>query len=126
MNGIEKLYEDMLDHQHRDVESAWEDAKLSVLAETRMKIIVNCYCGVIADTLTDLSLKCFVPTPRLHRIFCEELLLKCMEIDRPDNLWDRLSAILTDGDEDEEEEEEEEEDEITAIINKVLKELHNR
>lgn len=123
MNGIEKFYEDMLDHQRRDIKSAWEDSKLSASAETIMKAIVDYYCGDIADLLTKLSLACFVPTPRLHRIFCEELLLKCMEIDRPDNLWDRLSAIFADEDE---EEEEEEEDEITAIINKVLKELHNR
>lgn len=122
MNGIEKIYEDMLDHQRRDIKSAWEDAKLSAEAEKIMKTIVDCYCGDIADSLTDLSLKCFVPTPRLHRIFCEELLLKCMENDHPNNLWDRLSATLAD----EDEEEEEEEDEITAIINKVLKELHNR
>lgn len=121
MNGIEKIYEDMLDHQHRDIKSAWEDAKLSASAETIMKTIVDCYCGDIADSLTDLSLKCFVPTPRLHRIFCEELLLKCMENDHPNNLWDRLSATLAD-----EDEEEEEEDEIATIINKVLKELHNR
>lgn len=122
MNVGEKLYEDMLDHQRRDIKSAWKDAKLPADAEEIMKSIVDCYCGDIADSLTDLSLKCFVPTPRLHRIFCEELLLKCMEIDRPDNLWDRLSAIFAD----EDEEEDEEEDEITAIINKVLEELHNR
>ena len=47
-----------------------------------------------------------------------------MEIDHPNNMLDRVSAILAEKDEDEEEEEEE--DEITAIINKVLKELHNR
>lgn len=122
MNVREKLYEDMLDHQRRDIKSAWEDAKLPADAEEIMKSIVDCYCGDIANLLTKLSLACFVPTPRLHRIFCEELLLKCMEIDRPDNLWDRLSAIFAG----EDEEEEEEEDEITAIINKVLKELHNR
>ena len=122
MNFREKLYEDMLDRQHRDVKSAWEDAKLPADAEEIMKSIVDCYCGDIANLLTKLSLACFVPTPRLHRIFCEELLLKCMEIDRPDSLWDRLSAIFAG----EDEEEEEEEDEITAIINKVLKELHNR
>lgn len=124
MNTREKLYEDMLDHQRRDIKSAWEDAKLPADAEEIMKSIVDRYCGDIANLLTKLSLACFVPTPRLHRIFCEELLLKCMEIDRPDNLWDRLLATLTDGDEDEEEDEEE--DDITAIINKVLKELHNR
>lgn len=124
MNFREKLYEDMLDRQHGDIKSAWEDAKLPAEAEKIMKVIVDCYCGSLAGFLTELSLMCFVPTPRLHRIFCEELLLKCMEIDRPDNLWDRLSAIFAD--EDEEEEEEEEEDEITSIINKVLKELHNR
>ena len=123
MNVREKLYEDMLDHQRRDIKSAWEDAKLSAEAEKIMKTIVDCYCGSLAGFLTELSLMCFVPTPRLHRIFCEELLLKCMEIDRPDNLWDRLSAIFADEDE---EEEEEEEDEITAIINKVLEKLHNR
>lgn len=122
MNGIEKLYEDMLDHQHRDIKSAWEDAILPAEAEKIMKNIVDCYCGDIADMLTELSLKCFVTTPKLHRIFCEELLLKCMEYDHPNRLSDRLSAILAD----EDEEEEEEEDEITAIINKVLKELHNR
>lgn len=123
MNDIDKHFEDLLNNQRRDIKSAWEDAKLPADAEEIMKSIVDCYCGDIANLLTKLSLACFVPTPRLHRIFCEELLLKCMEIDRPDNLWDRLSAIFADEDE---EEEEEEEDEITAIINKVLKELHNR
>jgi len=122
MNVREKLYEDMLDHQRRVIKSAWEDAELPAEAEEIMKTIVDCICGGIADILTDLSFRCLTPTDRLHRIFCEELLLKCMEIDRPDNLWDRLSAIFAD----EDEEEEEEEDEITAIINKVLKELHNR
>lgn len=124
MNGIEKIYEDMLDHQRRDIKSAWEDAKLPADAEEIMKSIVDCYCGDIANLLTKLSLACFVTTPKLHRIFCEELLLKCMEYDHPNRLSDRLSAILAE--EDEDEEEEEEEDEITAIINKVLKELHNR
>lgn len=122
MNGIEKIYEDMLDHQRRDIKSAWEDAKLPAEAEGIMKSIVDCLCGDIAEMLSEFSIECFVPTPRLHRIFCEELLLKCMENDHPNNLWDRLSATLAD----EDEEEEEEEDEITAIINKVLKELHNR
>ena len=124
MNVREKLYEDMLDHQRKDVKSAWEYAELPAKAEKIMKNIVKDYGGDIADILTELSLRCFVPTARLHRVFCEELLLKCMEIDHPNNMLDRLSAVLAD--EDEEEEEEEEEDDITAIINKVLKELHNR
>lgn len=122
MNTRENLYEDMLDHQRRDVRSAWEYAELPAEAEKIMKSIVKDFGGVIADMLTELSLRCLVPTARLHRIFCEELLLKCMEIDHPNNMFDRLSAILADKDEDEGEEE----DEITAIINKVLKELHNR
>lgn len=122
MNTRENLYEDMLDHQRRDVKSAWEYAELPAEAEKIMKSIVKDHGGDIADMLTELSLRCLVPTARLHRIFCEELLLKCMEIDHPNNLWDRLCATLTDEDEDEGEEE----DEITAIINKVLKELHNR
>lgn len=122
MNVGEKLYEDMLDHQRKDIKSAWEDVELPAEAEEIMKRIVDCYCGDIATLLTKLSLICFVPTPRLHRIFCEELLLKCMEIDNPNNLLDRWFAIFAD----EDEEEDEEEDEITAIINKVLEELHNR
>ena len=124
MNGIEKIYEDMLDHQRRDIKSAWEDAKLPAEAEEIMKSIVDCLCGDIAEMLSEFSIECFVPTPRLHRIFCEELLLKCMENDHPNKLWDRLCADLADADEDEEEDEEE--DDITAIINKVLEELHNR
>lgn len=124
MNTRENLYEDMLDHQRRDVKSAWEYAELPAEAEKIMKSIVKDLGGDLADMLTELSLRCLVPTARLHRIFCEELLLKCMEIDHPNNMLDRLSAILADKDEDEDEVEEE--DEITAIINKVLKELHNR
>lgn len=122
MNTRENLYEDMLDHQRRDVKSAWEYAELPAEAEKIMKYIVKDCVGDIADVLTELSLRCLVPTARLHRIFCEELLLKCMEIDHPNNMLDRLSAILAEKDDDEDEEE----DEITAIINKVLKELHNR
>lgn len=122
MNGIEKIYEDMLDHQRKDIKSAWEDAELPTEAEEIMKTVVDCICGGIADILTDLSFRCLTPTARLHRIFCEELLLKCMEIDHPNNLSKRLSAIFAD----EDEEEDEEEDEITAIINKVLEELRNR